>query len=135
MIQIVEDPIDINHIYNQLADPSSGAVVLFVGRVRSHNDGRSVRRIHYTAYTEMAQREMTRIAEEARQRFPISQLALVHRIGSLAIGDIGVAAAVATPHRAAAFDGARFLIDTIKARVPIWKQEFIDEESSHWVGV
>lgn len=133
MIQIVEDPIDINLIYNQLADPSSGAVVLFVGRVRNHNDGRSIRRIHYTAYTEMAQSEMNQIAEEARQKFPISQLALVHRIGNLVIGDISIAVAVGTPHRAAAFDGARFLIDTIKTRVPIWKQEFTDEESAHWV--
>jgi molybdopterin synthase catalytic subunit len=109
--------------------PGCGAVVVFHGVVRDHADGRDgVRGMSYEAYDAPARRAMTEVADAARARWPeIERVALLHRVGELLLSDTSVAVVVSSPHRAAAFEAARFCIDTLKETVPIWKQE-------HWTG-
>ncbi len=122
LVQLVRQPIDLPALF--AADARDGAVCVFVGVVRDQNGGRAVLRLEYEAYEEMALPLMREIAVEARRRFPVSAVRLVHRLGRLEIGEPSVAVAVASPHRAEAFAACRFAIDTLKARVPIWKKEF-----------
>lgn len=105
--------------------PRCGAVAVFVGTARDHaGDRTDVERLTYEAYEEQAVPKLRAVADEIRERWPeVGRVALLHRTGELAIGDAAVIVAVSTPHRAAAFDAARFGIDAIKATVPIWKKE------------
>ena len=107
----------------------AGAVVTFLGVVRDHAEGRDgVRAMTYEAYEEPARRVMDEIVAEARRRWPdLERIALLHRVGELALSEPSVAVAVSSPHREEAFDAARFCIDTLKESAPIWKQE-------HWAG-
>lgn len=122
-IQLVEHPIDVAASYRMLEDVGSGAVVLFCGRVRDTNDGKAVTAIDYTAYPAMVTAECARIWDEAATRYPLHRGIIVHRIGRLPVGTISLVAGVAAPHREEAFAGARYLIEALKERVPIWKQE------------
>ena len=105
--------------------PRCGAVVVFAGTVRDHSEGRpGIVSLEYEAYEDVALRTMNSIAQELRQRWPaLGRVALLHRTGPLALTDVSVVVAVSAPHRPESFDAARFAIDTIKARVPIWKRE------------
>jgi molybdopterin synthase catalytic subunit len=105
--------------------PQCGAVVLFTGTVRDHAEGRSgVTSLEYEAYEEEVSVRLAAIAAEARRRWPmLGRVALLHRVGSLEVGDTSVLVVVSTPHRAEAFDAARFCIDTLKTTVPLWKRE------------
>jgi molybdopterin synthase catalytic subunit len=109
--------------------PAAGAVVTFLGVVRDHADGREgVTGLTYEAYAEAAVHRLDAVAAEARRRWPVlERVALLHRVGELALSDTAVAVVASTPHRAEAFEAARFCIDTLKESVPIWKQE-------HWPG-
>jgi len=109
--------------------PRSGAVVTFLGVVRDHADGRDgVTGLSYEAYEEAAEERLTAVAAGARTRFPeVERIALVHRLGDLDLSEASVLVVVSAPHRGAAFDAARFCIDTLKETVPIWKRE-------HWSG-
>jgi molybdopterin synthase catalytic subunit len=109
-----------------------GAVCLFLGVVRDRNRDRPVVGLEYEAYEEMALALMGEIAEQAKRTFPVTSVHLVHRLGRLAVGDASVAVAVASPHRSEAFAACRFAIDTLKARVPIWKKEFY-ADGSEWL--
>lgn len=111
---------------------SVGALVEFEGRVRSTNQGKRVVRLEYTAYPELAVREGERIIAEARARFEIVDVAIVHRVGILEIGDVAVRVAVSSAHRGPAFEACRWVMDELKARVPIWKREQY-EGSSEWL--
>jgi molybdopterin synthase catalytic subunit len=111
----------------------AGAVCLFLGAVRDHNEGRAVVKLEYEAYAAMALAEMRRIAEELGAATPGLRLAVLHRTGSLAIGDTAVVCAASAPHRGEAFAACRALIDRVKARVPIWKREH-GPEGAYWVG-
>lgn len=111
-----------------------GGYVAFEGWVRDHNEGRRVLRLEYEAFATLAEREAERILEEARARFEISCVACAHRVGSLAIGEIAVWVGVSAPHRGAAFDACRYVIDQIKHRLPIWKKEFYEDGDSGWVN-
>jgi molybdopterin synthase catalytic subunit len=104
--------------------PEDGAIVLFDGVVRNHSAGRETRYLEYEAYEAMALKELRRLAAEARRRFAVRQVALVHRLGRLEIGESSVLIAVYSAHRAPAFEACRWLIDTLKKTVPIWKKEF-----------
>jgi molybdopterin synthase catalytic subunit len=128
MIRLVHEPIDLAGL--QSTTPADGALCLFVGVVRNENKGRKVLYLEYEAFEEMALPLMEEIAAEARARWPITDLRMVHRLGRLEIGEPSVAVAVASPHRAEAFAACRFLIDTLKARVPIWKKEFYADGSA-----
>jgi molybdopterin synthase catalytic subunit len=132
MIDIVSEPIDVATLVGQ-ADGGSGGLVLFVGQVRASTGGRNVVRLEYEAYRAMALAELEKLAEEAARTFAISGIDIVHRVGTLAVGDIAVAIVVRAPHRAAAFDACRWAIDTLKRTVPIWKKE-VFEDGSTWVG-
>ncbi|MBI3891064.1 MAG: molybdenum cofactor biosynthesis protein MoaE [Candidatus Wallbacteria bacterium] len=116
-----------------LEDPSSGAVTLFLGRVRDHHEGHEVRSIHYQAYAEMALPVMGSIAEETLAKFPVSRIAILHRVGHLQVGEVSVLVAVASAHRDEAFRACRHGIDRIKQDVPIWKKEVLADGTEEWV--
>jgi len=122
MILLVREPIDVAAL--QDVGSSDGALCVFLGVVRDENDGRRVLRLEYEAYEDMALPLMEEISAEARARFGVSDVRIVHRLGRLEIGEVSVAVAAASPHRAEAFAACRYAIDTLKARVPIWKKEF-----------
>jgi len=132
MVRLQREPIRVEDLVAEARGDADGAVALFLGTVRDHNTGRRVVGLEYFAYPEMAEREMTRIADEAIRRFGVSRIAIVHRLGSLDIGEVSVAIAVASAHRAQALDACRFVIDTLKDRVPIWKKEHF-EGGAAWV--
>lgn len=119
-------PIDTAELIDSVRGAADGAVALFLGTVRDHNDGKRVRFLEYQAYPEMAEREMSRLIDEACARFEVHAVALVHRTGRLEIGETSVAVAVSAAHRGAAMDACRFLIDSLKQTVPIWKREFFE---------
>lgn len=133
MIRLTAEPIQLDEILQAVADPAAGAIVLFVGTTRDHNQGRVVERLEYEAYDGMAQREMARLADEARERWDVARIAVVHRTGVVPIGAASVAIAVSAPHRAEAFAAGRFAIDRLKEIVPIWKKEFF-EGGELWIG-
>jgi len=120
--RLVREPIDVGAL--QDTSTRDGAVCLFLGVVRGDNDGRAVVRLEYEAYEEMALPMMAEIAEGARAQFGVTDVRIVHRLGRLEIGEVSVAVAAASPHRAEAFAACRYAIDTLKAQVPIWKKEF-----------
>lgn len=128
LVRLVREPIDLASL--QATTAGDGALCVFVGVVRNQNRGRAVLRLEYEAYEEMALPLMREIAAETHRRFPVTELRLVHRLGSLAIGEASVAVAVASPHRAEAFAACRFAIDTLKAQVPIWKKELYADGSA-----
>jgi len=111
----------------------AGAQVDFVGIVRNHNQGRPVEALEYSAYAELAEREGSRILNEAMERFPLHAALASHRIGHLLVGDVAVRVSVAASHREEAFAACRWLIDQIKSRVPIWKREHYRDGESAWV--
>ena len=101
--------------------------------MRIQNQGRSVLRLHYESYDAMAEEVLGEIVTEARERFGAGKIAVQHRSGSLEIGEVSVAIAAAAPHRAAAFDAVRYVIEQIKTRLPIWKREDYEDGSSRWL--
>ena len=131
---VTREPIDTAALVAGLARPGDGAVATFVGVVRDHHGGRPVSRLEYHAYEAMAAPELERIAAELRRDHPVSDLALVHRIGTLDVGEASVLVAVAAPHRRAALDACAAGIEAIKQRLPIWKKEFYaDGSEPAWV--
>jgi len=133
VVSITNEAIRLDELYAAVESPSSGGVVVFVGRVRSPSHGKSVRELEYQAYGEMAESKMTEIARDVQHRWPVEKIAMVHRVGRLQVGEISVAIAVACPHRKEAFEACQYAIDRLKAIVPIWKKEF-SETGSEWVG-
>ena len=127
---LVDGPIDEASVRAAVAHPSCGAVLVFVGVSREDRPaghGGPVRRLFYEAYAPMAEAEITRILDEARATWAGARIAVVHRVGEVPIGEASVVIAVATPHRDDAYAASRFVIDTLKRRVPIWKQEGFDD--------
>jgi molybdopterin synthase catalytic subunit len=118
----------------ELADPGAGGYAAFEGWVRNHNEGLAVTRLEYEAFEALANKEGERIVAEAIARFGVLQAACVHRVGSLAIGDLAVWVGVSSRHRAEAFAACRYIIDEVKHRVPIWKKEHYVNGDSGWVN-
>ena len=131
---LVDEPIDVAAMLARVARQANGATVLFIGTVRDVNDGRPVSGMEYTAYRAMAERELVDIAREAHDRFATDDIAIEHRLGTLDLGDASVAIAVAHPHRDAAYDASRYIIEELKKRVPIWKLEHYVDGTREWVG-
>lgn len=123
LVRIQRDRIVPHEIVPKYERPEDGAIVLFDGVVRNNSRSRQTEYLVYECYEEMALKQMRELADQARQRFAIRNVALVHRIGRLEIGESSVLIAVYSAHRAAAFDACRWLIDTLKKTVPIWKKE------------
>jgi molybdopterin synthase catalytic subunit len=114
--------------------PGSGAVVAFEGRVRDTNDDRRVARLHYDAYPGMADRVFAEILRRTRRTHPVTAVRVLHRTGTLEVGETAVAIAVAAGHRDEAFAAARYVIEAVKAELPVWKREEYEDGSSRWLG-
>ena len=121
---IVREPIDTQKILGQIKRPEDGAAIAFEGIVRNNTKGRQTLYLDYEAYEDMALKQMEGLAEEALERFQVRDVALVHRLGRLQIGETSVLIVVASAHRGAAYEASRWLIDTLKRTVPIWKKEY-----------
>jgi len=127
----VIDPMAVLRLVGGVDD---GAVLLFLGTVRRHNEGREVRAIQYDAYEAMALPVLQAITAEAAERWQLKRVAAVHRVGTLQVGEISVAIAASAPHRAAVYEAARYVIEEIKRRLPVWKQEHYEAGDSRWLG-
>jgi molybdopterin synthase catalytic subunit len=132
MAFLTGDAIELSALLARVQSPSRGGVAVFLGQVRDHQDGRAVTRLEYSAYGPMAEAECAGIVAEAERRWNVA-VALAHRTGSLAIGDLAVAVVAASAHRADAFTACRFVIEEIKRRVPIWKREQYADGTIAWV--
>jgi molybdopterin synthase catalytic subunit len=134
MFRIAHEPLDPVALKALLADPQAGAGVTFEGWVRNHNEGRPVLALDYEAYAQLAEAEGARILAEAREKFRVANAVCRHRVGALRIGDLAVWVGVSAAHRGAAFDACRYIIDEVKARVPIWKKEHYADGATEWVN-
>jgi molybdopterin synthase catalytic subunit len=134
MFKIVSEPIEIESLKMTLEDAQAGACVTFEGWVRNHNEGKPVQALDYQAYATLAETEGNRILAEARERFSLQTIVCVHCTGVLQIGDLAVWVGVTAAHRGGAFDGCRYVIDEVKARVPIWKKEHYADGVSEWIN-
>lgn len=132
LIKLVEH-IDLNEAYAYLNSPDAGAVNLFVGTVRNQTKGKEVVRLDFEAYDQMAIRQMEHLANEAMDKWPLVNLAIIHAVGAKEPGTPVVVIGVSSAHRDASFEACRFLIDELKKTVPIWKKEFY-EDNSMWVN-
>src|ERR1700742_4722515 len=130
LVQIVKEPINgpmAERILNAVKSGGDGAVCVFDGIVRDNTRGRATLHLDYEAYEEMALRQMQMLREDAITRFGVREVAIVHRLGRLLVGETSVLIAVASAHRGAAFDACRYVIDTLKKTVPIWKREQFED--------
>ena len=124
LFEITTEDISVDEVVARLANPAIGAVITFVGVVRGNSEGREVRYLEYEAYPEMAEETLRQIGDEVRTRWKtIREVAIVHRVGRLEVGEISVVIALSAAHRPQVFDAARYAIDRLKEIVPIWKKE------------
>ncbi len=134
LIEMKAEPLDPAEAIAFVSNPASGGIGVFVGVVRETNEGNRVAEIDYTAFEELAIKEMSAVVAEARERWPLHRVAVAHSIGRLAVGDPSVVVAVSAAHRAEALDACRAIIDGVKDRAPIWKQEF-GPDGTRWVNL
>jgi molybdopterin synthase catalytic subunit len=130
---LLDSQIDPRALRERLLADAAGAFVGFEGWVRDHNEGRAVRGLSYSSYRALAETEGERILAEARQRFDIVAAACVHRVGELAVGEMAVWVGVSAAHRGPAFEACRWIIDEVKSRVPIWKNERYADGEGQWL--
>src|SRR5512143_1474640 len=133
MYRVQTEPIDLNELVRYVTDAEAGAIATFIGTTRNNNEGRKVIALDYDGYPEMAEKELARIGAEARAKWPIGRMAIVHRLGPVQITEASVIIAVSSAHRDAAFAACRFAIEEIKKTVPIWKKE-VYEGGEVWIG-
>lgn len=132
-IQLLHTPLQVEKCLKKVQHPGAGGIDIFIGTVRDQTKGKKVVRLEFESYEPMAISEMKKIAERAAEQWPVQNIAIHHRIGTLEIGEIAVIIAVSTPHRRASFEACQFAIDTLKETVPIWKKE-IFEDGEIWVA-
>jgi len=132
LIQITHEPLDRHALVAAVSDPGMGGIVVFEGVVRDNARGKQIRYLEYDVYPEMAIQQIRAIIVEAEKRWGIERVGVAHRVGRLEIGEASVIVVVATPHRAEAFDACRYIIDTLKTTVPIWKKE-VATTGEEWV--
>ena len=130
---ITSEPIQIHECIEKVVRPEAGAISTFIGIAREFTHGKRTLFLEYDAYVSMAEKQLVRIGEEIKNRWPEAEVAIAHRIGRLEISDVAVAIAVSSPHRDAAFKASRYAIERIKEIVPIWKKEYW-EDGSQWIG-
>ena len=133
LCELRETPLDVAEVVAALDDDASGGLTLFVGRVRDHDGGKDVTGLDYTAHPSALDR-LREVCERVASAYDVHGVAAVHRVGTLAIGDIAVVVATTTAHRGEAFAATRALIDTLKDEVPIWKHQRFTDGSEEWVG-
>jgi molybdopterin synthase catalytic subunit len=132
LIQLTREPLNRDALVAAVSHPSVGGIVVFEGVVRDNARGKQVRYLEYDVYEEMAEQQIRTIVAEAKRRWSIEYVAVAHRFGRLEIGEASVIIAVASPHRAEAFEACRYVIDTLKTTVPIWKKE-VASNGEEWV--
>lgn len=133
LLEVRDAPLSVDEVLQAVADPAAGGVASFVGTVRDRDADRTVARLDYTAHPTVTD-VLHRVAEQVCAAYPVIGLAAVHRTGSLRVGDLAVVVAVSCPHRGAAFDACRKLIDDLKSTAPIWKHQLFADGSEEWVG-
>jgi molybdopterin synthase catalytic subunit len=133
LVRLCDSPPSLDEAIAHVRHPGAGAICFFLGIVRDFNEGRPVEKLEYEAYGAMALAEMKRIADELAVEMPDLRLAVIHRTGTLRVGDVAVVCAASALHRGEAFRGCHALIDRVKARVPIWKREH-GPDGAYWVG-
>ena len=133
MFRVTNQALQLQELVDFVTDPEAGAIATFIGTTRNHNEGRKVIALDYEAYPEMAEKELLRLGAEAKKKWPICRMAIVHRIGPVQITEPSVMIAVSAAHREAAFAACRFAIEEIKKTVPIWKKE-VYEGGEIWIG-
>jgi len=133
MLRLTEEEIDFAEVTESVRSAGAGAVVLFLGTVRELTDGLRTDALEYDAYAPMAERKMAELEANARTKWPLDCVSVVHRLGHLDPGEVSVAVAVSSAHRREAFEAGQFLIDELKATVPIWKKEHRDGGTTEWV--
>jgi molybdopterin synthase catalytic subunit len=133
MIELTDNVIDTAALADRARHPEAGAIVLFLGTTRELTSGKQTVALSYEAYREMAERRLAKLESEARRRWPVIECIIVHRLGTVPPTESSVAIAVSTPHRADAFAAGGWLIDSLKADVPIWKREQWADGTSEWV--
>ncbi len=133
LVRITAEPLDPSEALAFVADPGSGGTCLFVGTVRDHSAAGGVTGLRYEAWEDEAERRLGQIAGEMFEKWPVRRVALLHRTGSLDVGEASVAVACSAPHRADAFEACRHGIERLKEDVPIWKKEDLATGDSHWV--
>ena len=133
MVRLCYEPIDYTSLVEQVRRPDCGAVVLFLGTVRDRTGEQITTALDYEAYASMAEKKLAEVETETRARWQIGEIALVHRLGHLVVGEVSVAVVVSCPHRAEAFDAGEYAIDRLKEMVPIWKRDHGPAGEQHWV--
>ena len=133
MYKITSENIEPDALFEWALKPCHGAVVTFAGTVRDNTHGRRTLRLAYEAYAEMAEAKMREVGEEIRERWGIEDVAMIHRVGTLEIGEISILIAVAAPHRKHAFEACSYAIDRVKQIVPVWKKEIWADGEREWV--
>lgn len=134
MVEITHSTIDVQSILGSVTNPESGAIDVFIGTTRNNAGGRGVLSLMYEAYEPMALKIMAQLEDEARSRWPLHRVAIVHRLGRVDPAESSVVIAVSSAHRKEAFEACRFLIDRLKQDVPIWKKEQFVDGSEEWSG-
>jgi len=133
MVRLTRDAIDFAALTNEARHPHCGAVAMFLGTVRDLTGEHVTAFLEYDAYAPMAEKKLAEIEAAVRQRWPVREVLMVHRLGRLAVGDVSVAVVVSCPHRAEAFDALRYAVDALKELVPIWKKENGPDGTGEWV--
>ena len=131
LIRITNDRLSLQEIMFELEDNSAGALSMFIGNVRNRGRSGNVSEIYYEAYSEMAEQKMREIENEAQTKWGIKKLVAIHRIGNIKVGESSIIIGVSSEHRYEAFEACKYIINNVKARVPIWKKE-ISKESQKW---
>jgi len=132
-VLVTDQPLDTQAIISSVEAPEGGAVNVFMGTVRNATKGKKVLKLEFEAYEPMATKELTKIMEQAKTRWPILKVTVHHRTGIMQIGEVPVVIAVSTAHRAAGFEACQFIIDSLKKTVPIWKKEYF-KDGEVWVA-
>ena len=133
MIEIIHQPIETDKVLASVQSDRAGATVLFVGTTRQFTDDKETLQLDYECYEQMAIKKMQQLRDQALDKWPIIECSMVHRVGRVKLGESSIAVAVSTPHREASFEAARWLVDTLKKQVPIWKREYWADGSQEWV--
>ncbi len=133
MVRLTLEPIDYHTLTESVRSPHCGAIVLFLGTVRDLTGEQVTVFLDYEAYAPMAEKKLAEIEAEIHKRWPVEEVAMIHRLGRLTVGEVSVAVAVSCPHRVEAFDACRFAIDAVKQLVPIWKKENAPDGTGDWI--
>ncbi len=133
LVKITPEPLEVKEAVDFAGDPAAGGICVFLGTVRDHSAAGSVTGLRYEAWEELAEKRLEEIAGEMFEKWPARKVALLHRTGDLAVGEVSVVVAASAPHRAEAFEACRHGIERLKEDVPIWKKEVLASGEAHWV--